>query len=63
MRPWAVDKAPANFITADEGQTRLRASYGEAKYQRLVTLKDSYDPGNVFALNPNITPSRARTQD
>ena len=35
MRPWAVDRAPANFITADEGQTRLRASYGEEKYQRL----------------------------
>ena len=63
MRPWAVDRAPANFITADEGQTRLRASYGEDKYQRLVTLKDSYDPGNVFALNPNITPTPARTQD
>ena len=24
-----LDKAPANFITADEGQTRLRASYGD----------------------------------
>jgi len=59
MRPWAVDKAPANFISADEGQTRLRASYGDHKYQRLVGLKDLYDPNNVFALNPNIEPTKA----
>lgn len=59
MRPWATDKAPANFVTTDEGQTRLRASFGEEKYQRLVLLKDAYDPGNVFALNPNIAPSAA----
>jgi hypothetical protein len=56
LRP--VDRAPANFITADEGQTRLRASYGEDKYRPLVTLKDSCDLGNVFARNPNITPRR-----
>ena len=59
MRPWAVDKAPANFISADEGQTRLRASYGDQKYERLVALKNIYDPGNVFALNPNIAPTAA----
>ena len=57
MRRWAVDKAPANFVSTDEGQTRLRASFGEEKYARLVALKDAYDPDNVFALNPNISPS------
>jgi FAD/FMN-containing dehydrogenase len=57
MRPWSVDKAPANFIGADEAGTRLRASYGERKYRRLVALKDTYDPGNLFALNQNIPPS------
>jgi FAD/FMN-containing dehydrogenase len=62
MRPWAVDKAPANFVSADEGQTRLRASYGEDKYSRLVALKDAYDPDNVFALNPNIPPSHLSTE-
>ena len=60
MRPWAVDKAPANFISADEGQTRLRASYGDHKYERLVALKDTFDPRNVFALNPNIAPTAAQ---
>lgn len=57
LRPWAVDKAPPNFVSQDEGKKRLRASYGEEKFERLVALKDKYDPGNVFALNQNIPPS------
>ena len=61
MRPWSLNRAPANFITDDEVQTRLRASFGDAKYQRLVALKNTYDPTNVFALNPNIAPDGALT--
>ncbi|MGS0683790.1 FAD-binding oxidoreductase [Nakamurella sp. GG22] len=56
MQPWSIDRAPANFVTPDEGQTRLRDSYGDSTYQRLVALKNTYDPGNVFTLNPNIAP-------
>jgi hypothetical protein len=62
LRPWSLDKAPANFITADEGEKRLAASFGDAKYRRLVALKDTYDPGNLFALNPNITPVDAGSE-
>jgi FAD/FMN-containing dehydrogenase len=57
MRPWSAGKAPPNFINADEGAERLRASYGEEKFERLVALKEKYDPDNVFALNQNIPPS------
>ncbi|MFN2615636.1 MAG: FAD-binding oxidoreductase [Thermoleophilaceae bacterium] len=57
MRPWAAGKAPPNFINVDDRADRLRASYGEEKYERLVALKDKYDPENVFALNQNIPPS------
>ena len=60
LRPWAVEKALPNFISGDEGPARLRASYGEEKFTRLVALKDAYDPDNVFALNQNIPPSGAR---
>ncbi len=60
LRPWSVDAAPPNFIDPDEGPARLRASYGEDKFPRLVALKDKYDPDNVFALNQNIPPSVTR---
>jgi FAD/FMN-containing dehydrogenase len=61
LRPWSVDQAPANFIEPDEGVARLRASYGEDTFKRLVALKDKYDPHNIFSLNPNIPPSGAPT--
>jgi FAD/FMN-containing dehydrogenase len=44
-----------NFV-ADEGHERVRSSYG-AHYDRLVALKDRYDPTNLFRLNQNIPPS------
>ncbi len=50
-------RAP-HFIAGDEG-ARQQASYGADKYQRLVALKDKFDPGNVFSLNANIPPSGA----
>ena len=57
LRPWATGKSLPNFISADDGHARLRASYGEDKFERLVALKDEYDPDNVFALNQNIPPT------
>ncbi len=62
MRPWAVDQAPANFINGDDREGRLRASYGEEKFTRLVALKNKYDPDNVFALNQNIPPTAVSAQ-
>jgi FAD/FMN-containing dehydrogenase len=56
MRPFATGGAYLNFTAED----RVRDAYGEAKYTRLVALKDRYDPGNLFQLNQNIKPSRAR---
>ena len=31
--------------------------YGREKYERLVTIKNKYDPMNFFKLNQNIKPS------
>jgi hypothetical protein len=56
MRPWSADSAPANFLDPDEGAARLRRSFGEEKFRKLVALKDEYDPCNVFSLNANIVP-------
>jgi FAD/FMN-containing dehydrogenase len=46
-----------NYL-GEEGPDRVRAAYGEAKYRRLVALKDKYDPANLFRRNQNIQPSR-----
>ena len=43
----------ANFVAEDEAG-RLRASYGQEKYQRLAELKRRCDPDNLFRLNQNI---------
>ena len=45
-----------NFL-GDEGQDRVRESYGLEKYARLQELKRRYDPDNFFRINQNIPPS------
>ena len=40
----------------EEGEDRVRAAYGD-NYERLVALKNKYDPTNFFRLNANIQPS------
>jgi FAD/FMN-containing dehydrogenase len=44
----------------DEGAERVRAAYG-ANYERLVEIKNRYDPDNLFRVNQNITPTVPRT--
>ena len=40
-----------------EGAERVKAAYAPATYERLVALKDAYDPDNVFHLNQNVAPT------
>jgi FAD/FMN-containing dehydrogenase len=40
-----------------ESIERVKEAYGEKTYQRLVALKNKYDPTNFFRLNPNIKPT------
>jgi FAD/FMN-containing dehydrogenase len=56
MRPFSTGAAYLNFTAEVD---RVRDAYGEQKYERLVELKDKYDPENLFRLNQNIRPSRA----
>jgi FAD/FMN-containing dehydrogenase len=52
--PYASAGAYVNFMTQEEGD-RVAAAYG-SNYDRLVQIKQRYDPENVFHLNQNIKP-------
>jgi FAD/FMN-containing dehydrogenase len=59
MRPHGTGAAYLNFTPEAD---RVRDAYGDATYARLVALKDTYDPANLFRLNQNIRPSRAAAE-
>jgi FAD/FMN-containing dehydrogenase len=56
MKPWTTGTAYLNFL-GDEGQERIAAGFGPAKYARLRDLKRTWDPTNVFRHNQNIPPA------
>ena len=55
MRPFLADAVYVNYL-GQEGDERVRAAYGD-KYDRLVALKNKYDPTNFFRMNQNIRPA------
>jgi FAD/FMN-containing dehydrogenase len=56
IAPFSNGGVYVNFL-GNEGDARIRAAYGEAKYDRLARLKASFDPQNLFRLNQNIRPA------
>jgi hypothetical protein len=55
IHPYNLEGAYPNFMMADEGDARLKASFGD-NYARLLALKRKYDPANLFRVNQNIRP-------
>ncbi len=53
MRPSSTGGVYINFLTAEEGRERIEAAYG-ANLQRLATLKQRYDPENLFSHTKNV---------
>jgi hypothetical protein len=55
LHPYSAGGSYVNMMMLDEGQDRVRASYG-ANYDRLTRIKGKYDAENVFGTNQNIRP-------
>jgi hypothetical protein len=55
LHPYSSGGAYSNFMM-DEGHDRVKASY-KNNYDRLVSIKNKYDPENLFRVNQNIKPS------
>ena len=58
MQPYASEGVYVNYLgtETDEGSNRLPAAYGPGKLDRLIALKQKYDPTNLFKMNQNIRP-------
>jgi FAD/FMN-containing dehydrogenase len=57
MEPHSRRASHPNHVSTDR-QDRVRSFYGDEIYDRLVAIKDRWDPDNVFCHNQNIRPSK-----
>ena len=60
MKPFLISSAYGNYVS-DEGEAIAREAYGP-NYDRLVALKNKYDPTNFFRMNHNIKPTGGQTE-
>jgi hypothetical protein len=56
VHPFDLGGAYPNFMMDDEGEARIKASFGE-NFERLASVKKKYDPSNLFRVNQNIKPA------
>jgi FAD/FMN-containing dehydrogenase len=57
IKPFSTGGNYVNFQTAEESDERTVESYRD-NYQRLESVKATYDPTNLFRVNRNIRPER-----
>jgi hypothetical protein len=55
MQPFSSGGVYVNYL-GNEGSDRVKLAYG-TNYERLVSLKNKYDPANFFRFNQNIKPT------
>jgi FAD/FMN-containing dehydrogenase len=55
LQPYTVAGSYVNDV-AESGAGLTQSIYGDEKYQRLLALKQLWDPDNVFRMNQNIRP-------
>ena len=57
--PFQTGDTYVNFMELEGASPeRVKAAYAPEDYERLVALKDRYDPDNLFRFNRNIAPSK-----
>lgn len=56
LTPWAHPRRMVNFLSSDEALApqEMRQTYGPELYDRIVAVKEKYDPDNMFRVNHNI---------
>ena len=54
LEPWSTGGVYLNF---EQDPEKVRRGYSDEKWERLVALKDAWDPGNLFRSNQNVAPS------
>jgi len=54
MEPYTIGFYSNHMVDSDE--PRVKRAF-RSNYDRLVTLKNKYDPANLFHLNPNVKPT------
>lgn len=57
MEPHRSQLRYVNYLDSDDAGDAVRNAYGP-NYERLLRVKQQYDPENVFHLNHNIPPTR-----
>ena len=55
LQPHSLAGGYVNFMAGDD-QGRIRDNY-KGNYDRLASIKKTYDPGNLFHINQNIKPA------
>jgi FAD/FMN-containing dehydrogenase len=56
IKPWEGDRRYVNNLAPDEAADAA-AIYGPERYERLASIKKTYDPTNMFRLNHNVMPA------
>lgn len=59
LTPWKIPEGTLNYLFSREVEPgSVRDAFGKDVYDRLATIKRSYDPENVFRVNHNIEPAQ-----
>lgn len=56
LQPFSTGSMYVNY-DSEVGADQLQAAFGAEHYARLVALKNTYDPTNMFRMNQNIKPT------